>query len=113
MEIPDLTQWKFVRKDVMRSKTVGDWDTANKEIQVWSGVDEVTALEVFAHELVEMITCSLLGVTDEMMLKYDRSHDFAMDVSERIIKAAGENSVEHEKKIVEYEDKVKVEEKNE
>lgn len=108
MEI-DLTQWKFVKRDVMRSKTVGDWDVEKKEIVVWSGLDDVTALEVWAHELIEMILCTMQGVDDGMLLKYDRSHDFAREVSDAIVRTAGRNPQEHEKSLIDLEGKVQVE----
>ena len=102
----DLTQWKFVRRDVMRSKTVGDWDVDKKEIIAWSGLDDISALEVWTHELVEMILCTLQGVDDDLLLKYDKGHDFACQVSNMIVKAAGKDPKEHEKTLVDLEDKV-------
>ena len=92
----DLTEWKFVRRDVMRSKTIGDWDVERKEIVAWSGLDDLTALDVFCHELVEMVLCSLQGVDDKMLLKYDKSHDFAKLVSDMVVKAGGKDPAEHE-----------------
>jgi hypothetical protein len=103
----DLTEWKFVKRDVMRSKTVGDWDTEKKEIVAWSGLDEVTCLEVWAHELVEMILCTLSGVDDAMLLKYDKCHDFAREVSDRIVYAAGRYPPNQEKNIIDFEERVK------
>ena len=105
----DLTQWKFVRRDVMRFKVVGDWDDEKKEIICWSGLDEVAALETFAHELVEMILCKLAGVEDKHLLEYDKAHTFAMGISEKILKAAGRDPIEHEKTLIELVGKVQSE----
>src|ERR1039457_3563815 len=95
MKITDFQEWKFVRRDVMRSKTIGDWDVSKKEIVAWSGLDDVTTLEVFAHELVELILCDLQGVDDAMLLKYDKSHDFACEISNKIVEAAGRDVAAH------------------
>ena len=103
----DLTEWKFVKHDVMRSKTVGDWDAEKKEIVAWSGLDDVSALEVWCHELIEMVLCTLEGVDDKMLLKYDKCHDFASEVSNMVVLAAGEFPIAHEKTLIDYEDKVK------
>lgn len=107
--IPDLTEWKFVRKDIMRSRTVGDWDASKKEIQIWSGLDPLSALEVGMHELKEMVLCSLQDVTDETILKFDKAHGLAMDLSNEILDMVGVDKLEHEKKIVTYEQDIKVE----
>lgn len=106
----NLTQWKFVKRDKMRSKTVGDWDVERKEIVAWSGLDDVTATEVFCHELVEMVLCSIHGVDDKMLLKYDKSHDFARRVSDEIVKAVGRDPNKHEKSLIDLEEKVSIDE---
>lgn len=102
----DLSEWKFVTKDVMRSKTVGDWDTQAKEIVAWSGLDPLTRNEVWTHELVEAVICDQLGITDKVLLGYDHAHDLAREVSDAIVSAAGENPTEHEQQIVKYESEV-------
>lgn len=106
----DLTEWRFVKRDKMRSKTVGDWDCDKKEIVAWSGLDEITMLEVWAHELNEMILCTLAGVDDKLLLKYDKAHDFACSVSDKIVEAAGLNVNEHNQKLLTYEGQVLIDE---
>ena len=105
----DLTQWKFVKRDVMRSQTIGDWDVEKKEIVAWSGLDELTTLDVFLHEVVEMVLCTLQGVDDKMLLKYDQSHDFAKKVSDMVVSAAGKDPADHENSLGDIERRVPVE----
>ena len=105
----DLTEWRFVKRDVMRFKDIGDWNDETKEIIAWSGLDEITMLEVWAHELEEMILCKMAGVEDKHLLAYDKAHTFAMGISQKIVKAAGKDIIEHEKRLIDYVEQVKYE----
>jgi len=95
----------------MRSQTIGDWDVEKKEIQAWSGLDDLTALDVHCHELIEMVLCTLQGVDDKMLLKYDKSHDFAKQVSDMVVAAAGKDPAEHENSLGDIERTVPVEDR--
>ncbi len=107
-EIPDLSQWRFVKRKKMRGKTVGDWDEKRQEVQVWDGLDPKTALRVWIHELIEMALCKVQGVSDEIVLKWDRAHGEALEVENQFTAIFGEDPVEYEKRIVDLEAKVKV-----